>query len=175
MYNHTITPIAGNKRPNLSGWTQIANDEGAVAYISDKVDAQAIAKMVSIPTAKSITCPQDVYDIMAPRIAGIDNEVFILIYLDNSKQIMGQEQISEGSATATIVDPAIIGRKVLLSGASSFIMVHNHPSGNDKASQADISLTKRIAKVADIINVRLDDHVIIALDKYVSLRAQELM
>ena len=47
-------------------------------------------------------------------------------------------------------------------GAVSFLLVHNHPSGDTRASQADIQLTKEIAETAKHMNITLHDHVIVS-------------
>ena len=88
---------------------------------------------------------------------------------------MGYKKISSGGSTATIVDPAEVLRQAVMNEANSILLVHNHPSGNTKASRADIQLTKRITKSGDLLGIPVNDHIIIAGDGYTSFRAKGLM
>jgi len=65
-------------------------------------------------------------------------------------------------------------RQAVLNEANSIILIHNHPSGNDKASTADIQLTKRLSECGKLLSIPVDDHVIIAGYKFVSLKSEGL-
>jgi len=89
--------------------------------------------------------------------------------------VMGYKKISSGGATATIVDPAEVMRQAVMNEANSILLLHNHPSGNNKESKADIQLTKRIVKSGKLLGIPVDDHIIIAGDGYTSFRAKGLI
>ena len=59
--------------------------------------------------------------------------------------------------------------------AAAIICVHNHPSGDPKASQDDIQITRRLVEVGKIIGIPLLDHLIIGNDRHFSLADQGLM
>ena len=86
----------------------------------------------------------------------------------------GFHQISSGGSNATIVEPAEVLRQAVINKANSIILVHNHPSGVCKASTADISLTKRLSESGKLLGIPIDDHVIIAGYKFVSMRSEGL-
>ena len=71
--------------------------------------------------------------------------------------------------------PAEVMRLSILHHAQSIIVLHNHPSGNTRASHADIQLTKRIQEAGTMLGVLLDDHIIIAGYDYVSMRSEGLV
>jgi DNA repair protein RadC len=50
-------------------------------------------------------------------------------------------------------------------------VVHNHPSGDPTPSQADIEVTKEVAKAASLLGVTLHDHLIIGKGRHTSLRS----
>jgi len=66
------------------------------------------------------------------------------------------------------VDPKIIFKKALDAQASSIILCHNHPSGNLKPSQADISITRKLVESGEMIEIKVLDHLIISTDGYFS-------
>lgn len=119
--------------------------------------------------------PDDVYSFFGPKLRDMRKEVFIVAFMNAAKRLIGFERTSIGGQTATIVDPAEIIRLSILNESHSIILVHNHPSGNATASQADIQLTKRLAEAGKLVGVPVDDHVIIAGYEYVSLRSKGLM
>lgn len=102
-------------------------------------------------------------------------EEFVILLLNNTKKCIGWSKISIGGATAAIVDPAKIYQVALITNAHSILLAHNHPSGNMKASSADINLTKRLKEVGKIHGISVEDHLIITSTGYLSLRSQGLM
>ena len=64
---------------------------------------------------------------------------------------------------------AIYFFKLLLkSNSSSFIIAHNHPSGNRNPSNSDDHITKKLKKGADLLDIHVLDHIIIADVDYYS-------
>jgi DNA repair protein RadC len=110
-----------------------------------------------------------------PKLRDLTKEVFIVAFLNNAKIVVGYKKISSGGSTATIVDPAEVMRQAVMNEANSILLVHNHPSGNKKASRADIQLTKRISKAGKLLGIPVDDHLIIAGDSYTSFKAKGLL
>ncbi len=122
-----------------------------------------------------LRCPDDVYGHFGAMMRDLRKEVFIIAFLNSAKRLIGFEKTSVGGQTATIVDPAEVIRQAIMNDAHSVILLHNHPSGNPTASQADIQLTKRVADAGKLVGVPVEDHVIIAGYEYVSLRSKGLM
>lgn len=54
-------------------------------------------------------------------------------------------------------------------------MVHNHPSGDPAPSEEDIKFTRELEQAAQLVGIRLIDHVIIGDHRYISFREQELI
>jgi DNA repair protein RadC len=90
------------------------------------------------------------------------HESFKVVLLNNNNKVKGIYLLSKGGITATIIDLRILFAVVLKTLSVAIILTHNHPSGTLKASEADINITDKIKKAADLFDVKLLDHIIIA-------------
>lgn len=97
-----------------------------------------------------------------------DREAMVVLYLNNSNTTVGFSTAGIGGITSTIVDPRLILRDALLTGSTSIILCHNHPSGSLKPSQADISITEKVKKAGEVMDIKLLDHLILTEDSYYS-------
>ena len=66
-------------------------------------------------------------------------------------------------------------RVALLGNAHSIIVAHNHPSSNTLFSNADIDLTKKLAEAGRLLDIRLEDHILLTVDNYLSCREQGML
>ncbi|MEL7145319.1 MAG: DNA repair protein RadC [Bacteroidota bacterium] len=107
-----------------------------------------------------ITISEDVYDIMKPRLLDLAHEEFWILLLNRANMVIKEELISTGGVAGTIVDPKIIFKKALDQKATGVILVHNHPSGNAKPSQSDISITRKVVAAGNLLEIAILDHVI---------------
>lgn len=92
------------------------------------------------------------------------------IAFDTRMNILGVFFVAKGNVNSGIVDPRGIFSRLLMLGAVSFIAVHNHPSGSIEPSREDINVTKRLKECGELLNVKILDHIIIANNKYCSMR-----
>ena len=88
-------------------------------------------------------------------------ESFFIMLLDRKNHVTGWAKISQGGVAGTVVDLKIIMKYAIECLASNVIFVHNHPSGNLEASDADISITNKAKEALKLIDINLLDHVII--------------
>ena len=88
-------------------------------------------------------------------------EAFVVLTLNQKNRIIGRHLVSLGSATATLIHPREVFRPAILEGAASVMVVHNHPSGDPTPSSDDRRMTERLVEAAEILGIRLLDHVII--------------
>jgi len=105
---------------------------------------------------------------LQPQLADYNHEVFGVMFLDLSLRLLKFEIVSKGGITATTVDPRLILKIAIDYNATSIIVSHNHPSGNEKPSRADKLLTTKIYEGAKYMNIKLLDHIIIAGKDYYS-------
>lgn len=110
----------------------------------------------------------DVVNLMQNKIAYLDHEEFWAIYLNQANKIMKSCMVSRGGITSTSADTRIIMQQAVVNNATQLILCHNHPSGSVKPSRADINLTEKLRKAAELMDLILVDHVIIHREEYYS-------
>lgn len=115
-----------------------------------------------------IQSSMDVVNLMQNKIAYLDHEEFWVIYLNNSNRILDIAQINKGGISSTEVDVRIVMQEAVILKATQIILCHNHPSGSVKPSKADMNLTEKIRKAANIMDIALVDHLIIHKENYYS-------
>jgi DNA repair protein RadC len=112
---------------------------------------------------------------LQPQLADLTNEVFGVLYLDQSGGLKLFKIHSQGGITATTVDPRLIFKKALEEEAVSIIVAHNHPSGSLQPSKADQILTEKIREGATLLDIKLLDHIIIGNQGYFSFANEGLL
>jgi DNA repair protein RadC len=115
-----------------------------------------------------ITSSKDAYDIIKAHLLDLPHEEFWVLLLNRANRVTRKHQISQGGVAGTVADPKIIFKYALDDLASGIIIAHNHPSGNLKASQADIDLTRKLKEGGKLLEIQVLDHLIIAGQKYFS-------
>jgi DNA repair protein RadC len=88
-------------------------------------------------------------------------EEFKILLLNRSNRALGIAPISLGGTAGTVTDVKIIMQYALKTNAQAIIICHNHPSGNDKPSESDTKITKKIKDAAELLDIQLVDHLII--------------
>jgi len=74
-----------------------------------------------------------------------------------------------------VADVKLIFKPALERLASGIIVCHNHPSGNMKASEADLRLTKKIVEAGKFLDIAVLDHIIVGHGNYLSLADQGIL
>ncbi len=115
-----------------------------------------------------IICPADVYELMKPELSDLPHEEFWVLMLKRNNTVIKKEQISLGGVTGTVADPKLIFKKALDSLATGIVLIHNHPSGKKKPSEADNRLTKKIKDAGELLDISVFDHVIFTDEGYFS-------
>ena len=80
-----------------------------------------------------------------------------------------------GTVDRSLVHPREVFKNAYLCSASSFICLHNHPSGDIIPSKADIELTETLIEIGRIQGINLIDHIILSDDSYFSFFDNHLM
>lgn len=116
-----------------------------------------------------------VYDYFGSYIQDLLHEEFWVLYLNTGCKLLGKKLIGRGGNDATPVDLRVILRHALQMQANSLILIHNHPSGTLRPSQADKMVTSRIVMAAEIMEIRVNDHIIFTDTSCFSFRDQGLL
>ena len=115
-----------------------------------------------------ITSSSDVYQIMKPVLTDLTHEEFYTIHMNRANEVLSVCQVSVGGTSGTIADGKLIFKQALDEKARALILVHNHPSGQQKPSAADISLTEKLVKFGKFIDLPVLDHLIFCDNGYFS-------
>ncbi|MDP7527964.1 MAG: DNA repair protein RadC [Candidatus Marinimicrobia bacterium] len=109
-----------------------------------------------------IRSSDEVLEYLRHNLRDKEREVFMVIYLNGRNQIMGMEELFEGTLTTSAVYPREVVKRAIDHKAAALVFVHNHPSGNADPSQDDLTITKKLKEATAVIDVSVHDHLIIA-------------
>jgi DNA repair protein RadC len=132
-------------------------------------------KSAQIQRRLKITSSQTVFDIMQPLLGSLEHEEFWVIYLNNSNSVLYKLQISKGGITGTVVDVRLILKKAIELAAVAIILVHNHPSGILRPSDADRDVTQNLKKAASTLEIKVLDHLILTEKTYFSFADENML
>jgi DNA repair protein RadC len=110
---------------------------------------------------QKIDSPELVNELVGAEMRMLRNESLRVILLDTRYHLIRIQEVSTGSVNESIAHPREIFHPAVASSAYAVIVVHNHPSGDMSPSQADHSLTRRLAEAAELLQIKLLDHIII--------------
>ncbi|MCJ7801954.1 MAG: DNA repair protein RadC [Candidatus Marinimicrobia bacterium] len=122
-----------------------------------------------------ITSSDEVLDYLKHNLRDKKQEIFSVIYLNGRNEIIGMEELFQGTLTSSAVYPREVIKKVIKKNAAALILVHNHPSGNKEPSTEDITITKKLKEAVATIDVQIHDHLIIAGNYYYSFADNHLL
>jgi DNA repair protein RadC len=92
---------------------------------------------------------------------GFHQEVVRVVLLDAQLRCITKVDIARGTVNESLAAPREIFRPTIIHSAYAFVLVHNHPSGAAKPSEADLQITKRVGAAAQILQINFLDHVIV--------------
>ncbi len=110
-----------------------------------------------------------------PLLKDLQHEECWVLYLNKSNKLLGRERVFIGGFDSTVVDIRIILRNALARNACHIILVHNHPSGNRQAGEADKAQTAKLKNAARMCDIELIDHLIVAGENYFSFADEGLL
>jgi DNA repair protein RadC len=111
--------------------------------------------------SKKLDSPETIEALLGPEMRMLRKESLRVVLLDTRYHLLRVEQISLGSINESIAHPRDVLRPAVISSAYAIVVVHNHPSGDPSPSQTDHSLTRRLAEAAELLQIKLLDHIII--------------
>jgi DNA repair protein RadC len=122
-----------------------------------------------------VSCTAELLNFCKTSMGALKDEEFRVCYLDAQNKIITFETIQEGVVNQAVVYPRKVLEKALQCKASAIILVHNHPSGHVRPSDADIRLTRTIQDIARALDILVHDHIIIGENRFFSFREEGLM
>ena len=122
-----------------------------------------------------MTSPQILRDWLRLYCAGLEHEVFLVLYLDANHRLIEPQELFRGTLTQTSVYPRELVKGALARNAAALAVAHNHPSGQAEPSRADEFLTQTLKSTLSLVDVRIIDHFVVAGDQVVSFAERGLI
>ena len=111
---------------------------------------------------------KEVFDYLYHSLRDCRREKFKVLFLNAKNQILEERTVFEGTVDSSAVYPRELIREALRCEASSLIFVHNHPSGDPSPSDSDRGITKELVFAANVMQIKVLDHIIIGNNRYFS-------
>ncbi|MBL8448009.1 MAG: DNA repair protein [Zoogloeaceae bacterium] len=111
--------------------------------------------------APTLDSPYGVRKFLHLRLHSLEREEFWCIWLDSQHRLVELEQMFISTLSEARVYPREVVKSALRHNAAAVIFAHNHPSGHDDPSNADLSLTKTLKDALSLVDVKVLDHFII--------------
>lgn len=164
--NHSLYQLERKSLEEIMSTKGIGTTKGlqilAAMEITRRYNQEKIGEKYYIKTSQSI------YDLMRSDIGNLPHEEIWIIYLGRRNDVIVKKRMTVGSATASIFDIKKIIKEALLLDAQGLVLCHNHPSGNLQPSGPDDQITRKTKEAAQLMDIRMIDHVIVCASGYYS-------
>lgn len=129
-----------------------------------------LIKEKTIILPNTIDSPKVIGESIAKEISIYDREMLFLINFNDNLKAINCSIVSIGSINASIATVREVYKASLLSNASAIMLIHNHPSGDNKPSQSDLLITEEIVEVGKTLGIEVLDHYIAGEDSFYSMK-----
>ena len=131
-----------------------------------------LARRMNLPINKinkKVGSTRDVAEIFIDELRYEKYEIIKILLLNVKNEIIRIIDFKKGIGDEANIEYKKIMYELTKLNAKKFIILHNHPNGNDRPSKEDIEFTKKIKECSDMLGIKFVDHIIIAKGKYRSL------
>ncbi|NTV70040.1 MAG: DNA repair protein RadC [Azonexaceae bacterium] len=183
LVSELLSPLA---YPSASGQSNLYNPTVLIA--KDDPRASLLARRLDVArelllrdlhdqmrSAPIMSSPQALRDWLRLHCAGLEHEVFLVLYLDAHHRLIEAEELFRGTLTQTSVYPRELVKGALARNAAALAVAHNHPSGEAEPSRADELLTQNLKSALSLVDVRVIDHFVVAGNQILSFAERGLM
>ncbi|AVF18312.1 DNA repair protein RadC [Enterobacter hormaechei] len=126
-------------------------------------------------TGVAFTSTQAARDWLKLKMAGLEREEFMVLYLNQQNQLLAHETLFTGTINSTEVHPREVVKRALYFNAAAVLFAHNHPSGDTTPSQADKAVTQRLVQALQLVDIRVPDHLIVGGTQILSFAEHGLL
>ena len=145
-------------------------EDDAVLYKAAKILKNRLQHRETV-----ISSPVSVRQFLQIKLRPYPYEVFCAMFLDNRHRLIEFVELFRGTLDGASVHPREVIREAMKHNAAAVIFAHNHPSGVEEPSQADLRITERLKTALGYIDVRVLDHIIIGEGDGTSLAERGLL
>ena len=122
----------------------------------------------------SIHSPADAAALVQFHMSALEQEELHVILLDVRNHVLRIEPVYRGSVNTSQVRVGEVFKEAVRRNATSIIVVHNHPSGDPTPSPDDVAITRQIVAAGKLLDVQVLDHMVIGLNRFISLKERGL-
>lgn len=126
-----------------------------------------IARRFAKGDAVKINNTEDIIPLLQD-IAAKQQEHFVCISLNGANEIIEKRVVTVGLLDRSQVHPREVFADAIADRAAAVILAHNHPSGDIRPSDADLKMHNQLTEAAQILGLRVIDHIIISKKAYFS-------
>lgn len=126
-----------------------------------------------VDTRMYLRSNDEVHEVFKKYFFNIKKEKFMIIMLDNCNRLIKYEILFTGTETRALISLKDIFKECILNSATKLIVIHNHPSGNLRASKEDIDLTSSLIYDSKLLDIIFLDHLITNGIDYTSIMLTE--
>lgn len=109
------------------------------------------------------------------QLGGEKRELFHVLFLDTQNKMLSSETLFQGTLSTATVYPREVVKRALELNAAALILAHNHPSGHVEPSDSDVRITQQVSDAANLVDVKVLDHIIVGRGKVTSLAERGLI
>lgn len=126
-------------------------------------------RTLQAPLLPPLVSSEDIVDVARPLLTDLSHERVVLLVASASLRLERTIILTEGTKTASLLEPREVLHAVLRSNGVAFALAHNHPSGSAMPSAEDRRVTRLVASAASVVGLRFLDHVIVANSEWQSI------
>jgi DNA repair protein RadC len=150
-------------------------DAGVAIDLQLIYDATRRLAAAELPARFGVSSWTALFSYLKLTMAHCEREAFRVLFLDKKNQLIADEVMNQGTVDHAPVYPREVMRRALELSASAIILVHNHPSGDQTPSAADVEMTRRIVDGGRALGIAVHDHVVVGRVEVASFKALGLM
>ena len=121
-----------------------------------------------------VRSPSDVAQSLMAEMSHLEQEHFVVLFLDTRNKVLGKETLYIGSLNASHIHIGEVFRDAVRRNCAAIIVAHNHPSGDPSPSPEDVEVTRQLIEAGKLLDIELLDHLVIGQQRFVSLRERGL-
>lgn len=153
--------LAGLVEVSASSLVRRGLGEAKAATVLAAVELGRRLARARIPRRRLLERPDTVANYLCLRYGRGDQEVMGALFLDVKNRLIADVDLYRGTLSRTAVEPRLVLKEALARNASAFVLFHTHPSGDPAPSSDDLLFTRRLSQAAEILGVRMIDHLIV--------------
>ncbi len=132
-------------------------------------------KQKSLTNPSSLLSMEAIYHQAHHLLSSEKQEVLLIFLKDVRQKLITWERVSIGTLAHLLVHPREVFYPAVRHKAASFVLVHNHPSGDPTPSQADIYITEQLHLSSQVMGIPMEDHLIIGSHSFFSLKSAGIL